>query len=75
MISEIDLRRAHNACKMIELDGAEAFHTCCERFGTEVAVMLLVSFFRHQLNPKGEWPQEELEQEVNDALIEAGLIA
>jgi hypothetical protein len=39
-----------------------------------VAIMLIVSFFRHNLNPEGKWPQEELEQQVNDALIEAGLL-
>lgn len=74
MISETDVRRAHAACKMIELDGAEAFRTCCEQYGRDVATMLVVSFFRHRLNPEEKWPQEELEQEVNDALIEAGLI-
>jgi len=74
MITQSQLRKAHEAAKMIELDGAEAFHTCCQRFGHDVGAALVVAHIRHRLNPEGKWPDEDLESRANEVLIEAGLI-
>lgn len=46
--SKTALERAHAAARMIELDGIEGYHTCCDRFGEDVANALVVAFLRQQ---------------------------
>jgi hypothetical protein len=41
-----DLRRFHEAARMVELDGVEAYFSLEHRFGREVAGMLVVLFLR-----------------------------
>ena len=61
----------HAACKLIEVDGAEAYFTCVSRYGSPVANLLLVAHFRRAYNPGGQWPEPRgLEAKVERALAE-----
>jgi len=78
MIHPIDIARFHRACKLIEVDAEEAYRTCCQRFGTEMAGVLLVAFYRHQLGAMDSYPPEggfeAFEEKVNKVLSEKGMI-
>ena len=70
-----DLERLHNACKMIEYDGVEAYHSCVERYGREVANILIISFLRRTLGGFPTFPeQKDIRKKVNDFLKESGIL-
>ena len=72
----LDLIRFHNAARLIEDDLDEAYRTCRQKYGYEVAGVLLVSLLRQQLNDKkDQWPpSDDLVEKVNDFLAEKGLL-
>lgn len=56
-IHRIDAIRFHSAARMIEDDLEDAYLTCREKYGAEVAGVLLVALLRQQLNDKkDQWP-------------------
>ncbi len=66
----------HEAAKMIETDGVEAYHTVSERFGSDVAGALLVAFIRRNLGSMDTFPaREEITAETDQVLLENRLIA
>lgn len=73
-----DLDRFHDAAKMIEYDGAQAYRTCCERFGKDVANALLIAYFRRNVmtgSPLNVFPEpEDLREKVNKMLEEEGVL-
>jgi hypothetical protein len=74
-ISSSELLRAHTAAKLIEEDAHQAFRTCCERFGRDVAVALLVAFFRRVKGSMDSYPSpENVVPAVNTLLEELNLV-
>jgi hypothetical protein len=75
-ISIADLERFHRAVRMIEDDMEQAYHTCRNNFGSDVAGVLLVALLRQQLNDKkDQWPPPpELIEKVNSHLSQLGMI-
>jgi hypothetical protein len=75
-IHRVDARRFHSAARMMEDDLEGAYLTCREKYGAEVAGVLLVAILRQQLNDsKDQWPPpEDLIQKVNNFLVEHGLM-
>lgn len=75
-IHPVDVRRFHSAARLIEDDLEEAYLTCRERYGAEVAGVVLVSILRQKLNDqKDQWPPpEDLIEKVNNFLVEHGLM-
>lgn len=67
-----DLSRYHAAARMIEDDLDQAYRTCRERYGADVAGALLVAKLRQQLNDNpDQWPPpEDLVDKVNQRLEE-----
>lgn len=72
----LDADRYHQAARMIEDDLNEAYQTCRARFGSDIAGVLLVAKLREKLNDSpNQWPPpENLQEKVNDALREMGLL-
>ena len=72
----LDLNRFHNMCRLIEDDLDEAYMTCRQKYGYEVAGVLLVALLRQQLNTnKDQWPPpEDLTEKVNKFLADRGLL-
>lgn len=75
-IHRYDLARFHAAARMMEDDLDEAYFACREKYGFEVAGVLLVALLRQQLNSnKNQWPPpEDLANKVNQFLEEKGLL-
>jgi len=71
-----DIRRYHAAARMIEDDLEGAYLTCREKYGADVAGVLIVAILRQKLNDKkDQWPPpEDLIQKVNNFLVEHGLM-
>lgn len=75
LMTEELLGATHAAAKIIETDGADGYWTCRQRFGQEVADILLVAFLRRAFNPLGHYPEpDDLEKQVNEFLAAKGLI-
>ena len=76
-IHHTDAARFHAAARMIEDDLHEAYFTCRQKYGSEVAGVLLVAMLREKLNKaKGQWPPpEDLVDKVNEFLVEHGLMS
>ena len=77
MITQEQANRFHKAARMIELDGAEGYFTCRDKFGADVAGMALIMWARcHIGHTKDEYPSAEVHEqridEVNAHLVEAG---
>lgn len=74
-MNQFDVKRFHNAAKMIENDLTEAYYSCRMKYGSDVAGVLLVSILRNNFNPKDKWPVDDsLEEKVNQFLIEKGIL-
>ncbi|MHA2427582.1 MAG: hypothetical protein ACXADB_06130 [Candidatus Hermodarchaeia archaeon] len=74
-MTEQQLARFNAAAKMIELDAEEAFHTCCDRFGFDVAGMLLVAFLRRSYGSMDSYPSsDDVLDKVRTHLREAGIL-
>jgi hypothetical protein len=74
-MNSVDLQRFHDAAKMIEYDGDQAYRTCCERFGSDIAGVLLVAFLRRAARTEEMYPEpEDLREKVNEYLRKLGLI-
>lgn len=75
-IPPADAARFHAAARMIEDDLDQAYFTCRQKYGPEVAGLLLVALLRQQLNhDKDRWPPpEDLVDKVNSFLVEKGLM-
>lgn len=77
-ISPIELNRAHQACKIIEVDGSDGFIYCIEQYGKDVAVMLLVMFLRSCKGSMDSYPPEggfqRLIDDVNEILKKDNII-
>lgn len=75
-ILESDIGRYHRAASLIEADLHEAYFTCRQRYGADVAGTLLVFALRQKMNDKPEqWPApEDLQDKVNNFLRENGLL-
>ena len=71
LITPTDAARYHTAAKMIEADLDEAYFTCRQKYGAEVAGVLLVAKLRQQLNSNpDQWPPpEDLIEKVNNFLV------
>lgn len=67
-----EVLRFHQACKMIELDGVEAYFTCRSRFGPELAGAALVMWLRCQTNRNDGFNNEDIIEEVNQILADSG---
>lgn len=74
-ISRSDLKRFHQAARLIEDDLEEAYLTCRQRFGADVAGVLLVAMLRQKFNDdKDQWPPPDyLDERVDEYLTELGL--
>jgi hypothetical protein len=77
MITQEQANRFHKVARMIELDGAEGYFSCCERFGSDVAGMALIMWSRCKLQGSDDkYPSlevhQELMEETNKILVEAG---
>lgn len=60
---------------MIEYDAAQAYHTCSEVFGTEIANFLIVAFMRRACGSEVEYPEPEgLRELVNEMLEKEGIV-
>lgn len=71
----VDLQRFHDAARMIELDGVEGYHSCCKRFGTDIANALVVAHCRMMAIAEKEkatgfcgWPDEDTTKRANELL-------
>lgn len=62
----------HKAARMIELDGVEAYFACREKYGPTIAGAVLVAWLRSQHNQEGKWPDDDLTERVNRALLQSG---
>lgn len=71
-----DVMRWQKACRMIEDDHEQAYFTCREKYGPDIAGALLVMILRQKFNKNlNQWPPpEDLVGEVNDFLREKGLL-
>lgn len=76
MMTKKRLTQFHEAAKMIEADGIEAYYSVCERFGEDIAGALLIAHLRRAWGSmKGGWPPSpELVEEVNRVLREDGIL-
>jgi hypothetical protein len=73
-ITKDDLERFHDACKMIEYDADQAYRTCREKYGAEVAGVLLVMFLRRSYDSALQFPEpNNLRDKVNEHLHKLGL--
>ncbi len=75
-ILPLDAGRFHNAARGIENDLDEAYWTTRQKYGAEVAGVVLVTILRQKLNDKpDQWPPpEDLAEKVNDFLREKRLM-
>ena len=75
-IHHTDAARFHAAARMMEDDLNEAYFTCRQKYGSEVAGVLLVALLREKLNnAKDQWPPpEDLIEKVNNFLVDKGLM-
>lgn len=65
----------HEAAKMIETDGVEAYHTVSERFGSDVAGVLLVAFIRRNQGSMDTFPaREDIVIKTDEILSKHGLV-
>lgn len=72
----MDLAKCHQAAKIIETDGVGGYWTCRERFGKEIADVLIVALLRKVYNPDEQWPAPDgLAEKVNEQLEKEGLVA
>lgn len=75
MIIRNRLASYHEAAKMIETDGVEAYHTVSERFGSDVAGALLVAFIRRNHGSMDTFPaREDIIIKTDEVLAKYGLI-
>lgn len=75
MIARSNLEGYHEAAKMIEVDGVNAYQTVSERFGKEIAEVLIVAFLRRNLGSMNTFPpKEEIIRQTNAVLSERGLL-
>lgn len=75
MIKSSDLDRLHDAAKMIEYDGVEAYYTCVERYGEDIANALIIAFLRRAEGGGEDYPEREgLREKVNVGLKARGLV-
>lgn len=75
MITKGQLTRFHQAAKMIETDGVEAYHSVSQRFGSDVATALLIAFIRRNHGSTDAYPpRENIVQKTNKVLGAFGLI-
>ena len=76
MIFENKLSNYHDAAKMIETDGIEAYHTVSERFGNDIASALLIAHIRRNLGSMDTFPaKEEVVSQTNEILNKHGLVS
>lgn len=76
MIIKNRLNGYHDAAKMIETDGIEAYHTVSERFGSDVAAVLVITHIRRNLGSMETFPaRPEITEETNKILADKGLIS
>lgn len=59
MITKDQLERFHQAAKMIETDGVEAYHSISRRFGSDIAAALIIAFVRRNHGSMDTWPARE----------------
>lgn len=75
MIFENDLRRYHEAAKIIEDDGVYGYRTCCAKFGTEIANFLLVAYLRQVCGSTANWPApDDIQDQVKQILKDESLL-
>lgn len=76
VIHPFDLARYMRAARMIEDDLHEAYFSCRETFGPEIAGALLVAELRRKFNDKpDQWPPpEEVNEKVQKFLEEKKLL-
>lgn len=73
LMSLFDVEKYHAAAKMIEADGCEAYFSCCQKFGKDIAGAALVMCLRLSLNPDQQWPApDDLMDRVNEVMQRAG---
>jgi len=70
-----DLSRFNRAAKLIEYDAEQAFRTCSHRYGTEIAGVLLVAFFRREFGSMESFPTpDDVEPKVEAHLRSLGIL-
>jgi hypothetical protein len=75
MINPYDLEELHDAAKIIEYDGLDAYYTCVERYGSDIANALIVAFLRRAEGSEHCYPEPEgIRIKVNEGLRKRGLI-
>jgi hypothetical protein len=67
--------RWHHAAKLIEVDGVNAYWACRERYGEDIANVLIIAFLRRNFNPNEQFPiPEEVTKKTNYTLCREGLM-
>lgn len=78
MIFDTDLYRYHSAAKLIEVDAEGGYASCCKLYGTDIANMALIMYYRAKHGSLDSYPPEggfdRLIKDVNDNLKENNLI-
>ena len=75
VMTEAQTEKFHQAAKMIESDGVEAYQTVYRRFGKDIAGAVLVAFLRSQFSVNEGWPvSEEVREKTNGVLRENGIL-
>ena len=74
-MNQFDVVRYHNAVRMIEDDMNEAYFSCRDKYGSDVAGVILVALLRQELRENNNWPPDDsLFQKVNEFLAEKGIL-
>lgn len=75
MITRGQLERFHQAAKMIETDGVEAYHSVSRKFGSDIAAALVIAFMRRSYGSLETYPpREEVMTKTNQFLTDYGLV-
>lgn len=68
--------RLHEAAKLIEFDGVEAYQGVCSLYGETVANALIIDFLRRSLGSMRTFPPpENIVDDVNKILIREGILS
>jgi hypothetical protein len=75
LMTEETLERWDAAAKIIEYDGVGGYWTCRQRYGEDIANVLIVAHLRQTLNPEGQYPAgEHVFAEMEKILKQEGLM-
>lgn len=74
-MTEREVKQLHEAAKMIEADGTDAFKAVAEKYGSAMAEALLVAYLRFNVGSTETYPpREEVVENVNVILRQEGIL-